>query len=419
MIGSRGFRISAGSVFVSIAACGLALVWCAPARAGLAMRDVVAKGQLQGMADLAVDRQGNFFVLGSENQGNERVMRFDPSGAFVTSWGNDSSSPSATPGKFDIAIGIAVDSAGNVYVADSGNNRVQRFSPSGQLLAIWGGFERPDAIAISDGDVIYVGDQHGVHALTTAGVEVGRWNVAAVTGLATAGSDVFVASGPAGVARLSPGRGEFGARFATATGRGDDVLGNVSPSAGAQDLAVDRNGHLWVSDPDNSRVEEFTPGGRFLAACGQRDFGPFNSILGVAAGPADAVYVGQYDRIARIGPLVASDTPCDHRAPQLTAATLSRSTVRLKSHGLGMPTLRVLVSEPARLRLSVILPRPRQKRVVARMSVYVPTGLSRIPLPRRIGWRVRRPRGYLVAAVAVDVAGHRSRPTTVAFRVVR
>ena len=57
---------------------------------------------------------------------HDRVQKFDSSGNFITAWGSDGSGA----GQFDNPTGLAVDSQGNVYVADLGNDRVQVWAPS-------------------------------------------------------------------------------------------------------------------------------------------------------------------------------------------------------------------------------------------------------------------------------------------------
>ena len=62
-------------------------------------------------------------------------------------------------------MGIAVDSSGNVYVADSYNNRIQKFTPDGQFVTKWGSggsgdgqFMEPWGIAVDSSDYVYVAD---------------------------------------------------------------------------------------------------------------------------------------------------------------------------------------------------------------------------------------------------------------------
>ncbi|MDD5024671.1 MAG: PKD domain-containing protein, partial [Methanoregula sp.] len=80
---------------------------------------------------VAVDSGGNVYVADTENS---RIQKFNSAGAFITKWG----SLGLKDGDFSYPHDVAVDSSGNVYVADFGNNRTQKFSSSGVFLAKWG-----------------------------------------------------------------------------------------------------------------------------------------------------------------------------------------------------------------------------------------------------------------------------------------
>jgi DNA-binding beta-propeller fold protein YncE len=63
---------------------------------------------------------GNIYVADNSNQ---RIEKFDSDGVFLTTWGT----PGTGDGQFDDPFGLAFDSSGNIYVADMKNNRIQRF----------------------------------------------------------------------------------------------------------------------------------------------------------------------------------------------------------------------------------------------------------------------------------------------------
>ena len=88
-------------------------------------------GQFNSASGIALDRSGNVFV--SETW-NHRVQKFDPSGQLLTRWGSEGSAD----GQFQRPSAIAVDASDNVYVVDSRNYRVQRFSADGEFLTKWG-----------------------------------------------------------------------------------------------------------------------------------------------------------------------------------------------------------------------------------------------------------------------------------------
>ncbi len=80
-------------------------------------------GQLHYENALTIDSAGNIFVA---DTGNNRVQVFDKNGNYISQFGTAGSGN----GQFQIANSVAVDNAGNIYVADMGNNRVQKFSDS-------------------------------------------------------------------------------------------------------------------------------------------------------------------------------------------------------------------------------------------------------------------------------------------------
>src|SRR5258708_34147023 len=92
----------------------------------------ISDGQFVDPMGVAVDSSGNIFVA---DTGNDRIQKFSPNSAFLTAWGSHGSGD----GQFLGCEGIAVDSGGNIYAADGGNNRIQKFTSDGLLLTKWGG----------------------------------------------------------------------------------------------------------------------------------------------------------------------------------------------------------------------------------------------------------------------------------------
>ena len=88
-------------------------------------------GQLDYASGVTVDHQGNVFVADSRN---DRVQVFGPDGSFIIKWGSTGSQN----GQFWLPSGIAVDNKGYVYVADCGNDRIQKFTSNGVFVTAWG-----------------------------------------------------------------------------------------------------------------------------------------------------------------------------------------------------------------------------------------------------------------------------------------
>ena len=113
--------------------------------------------------DLALDAGGAVYVSEPHpsGPGNERIEKFSASGQSLTHWGDSGTGP----GQFNKPFCLTLDRNGNVFVVDSGNNRVQEFSSTGQYLHEWKGpkkgFIATSKPAVDDQGNIYgsVGNQ--------------------------------------------------------------------------------------------------------------------------------------------------------------------------------------------------------------------------------------------------------------------
>ncbi len=80
---------------------------------------------------VAIDGQGNVYVT---EVANNRVQKFGPDGTFLAQFGGKGS----TNGRFNEPWGVAADAQGNVYVADTFNHRIQKFYPNLKFVLAWG-----------------------------------------------------------------------------------------------------------------------------------------------------------------------------------------------------------------------------------------------------------------------------------------
>ncbi len=89
-----------------------------------------APGSFWGPRDILLDRDGNLYV---SDTGNKRVQKFTPDGQFLGAWGGGG----ITPGRFEEPVGLALDADGNIYVADAWNQRVQKFDSNFNFITEW------------------------------------------------------------------------------------------------------------------------------------------------------------------------------------------------------------------------------------------------------------------------------------------
>src|ERR1051326_2223816 len=167
-------------------------------------------------------------------------------------------------GEFDSPTAIAVDPSGNILVADTGNGRIEKFSPNGSFLATIGGFQAPSGIAVDRAGNIYVaeiGSRHRVQKLGPDGHFIAAWAPSFYgprrIAIAPDDSIYIVDSGRNRIVRLSPD-GQILASWGS-EGNGDGQFRGVSS------VAIDPGDNtVYVADPVNKRIQIFDQNGEFL-----------------------------------------------------------------------------------------------------------------------------------------------------------
>lgn len=133
--------------------------------------------------DVAWDKAGNIYIADGIGN-NNRVAKFDKDGRFITQWG----STGKATGQFSGVKSIAVSAAGDVYVADAGNKRIQVFDGEGKFKSEFGGVGTPLTMCMTRGATQYLyishaGDNDGmedaaIYKTTLDGKVVGKFGSA-------------------------------------------------------------------------------------------------------------------------------------------------------------------------------------------------------------------------------------------------
>ncbi len=194
-------------------------------------------GQFFSPGGIAVDLSGNVYVADSQNN---RIQKFDNNGKFITTWG----SYGFGDGKFRIAADVAVDPAGTfVYAVDKGNDRIQKFDSGGKFITKWGSLGQADGqffaplnVAVDpSGNFVYISDTQNarIQRFFNNGTFITSWG---------SGCNIADGSGcviPKGVGHLSLGDGQFN---------------NVGRIAFAPSGTF-----VYIADTGNDRIQVFAP----------------------------------------------------------------------------------------------------------------------------------------------------------------
>lgn len=179
--------------------------------------------QFNGPEDVSIDSSGNIYVSEGDQTNAPLILAFSSAGAYLTNWGNGGGNGQLLLPSQLTAVG------GQVYVADSGHNRIAYYSaPGGGYAGMIGGtfganlgqLHTPDGVAVDGSGNVYVGDR-------------GNFRIEVFTAL---GAAVSIWGAPhAGVNTLEPMR-----------------------------LKFDLSGNLWVVNSSSTQLSEFNSSGSLI-----------------------------------------------------------------------------------------------------------------------------------------------------------
>ncbi len=328
--------------------------------AGLAGNGGSANGtgsaaRFNGPFGVTVDSAGNVYVADTFNSSIRKVT----SAGVVTTPAGNASGPGTNDGtgsgaRFEWPIGVAVDTNGNVYVADSGNNTIRQVTPAEKVTTLAGlavgsigstggtgsaaRFNFPAGVAVDTNGNVYVADHMSstIRRVTPGGVVTTLAGLAGNTGSANGTGSAARFNYPLGAALDSAGNlyvadynndtirkvTPAGGSWAVTTLAG--LAGNTGSANGTGSaarfnepwgVAVDTNGNVYVADSGNNTIRKVTPAGAVTtlaglasvagSANGTGSAARFNEPAGVAVDSAGNLYVSDYnnDTIRQVTPV--------------------------------------------------------------------------------------------------------------------
>jgi hypothetical protein len=249
-----------------------------------------ASAQLRNPFDIVVDSKGDLYIA---DAGNSRIRKVTTNGLISTVAGTGDPGFSGDGGpavraQLSNPRGIALDSSGNIYIADTGNARIRKVSSNGEITTIAG----------SAGNLL-PGNPTGDGGPATEA------RIRSPYGLAVDAADniYFSEMGAARVRKVAA-NGKISTVAGTGTRgfSGDGGLATAALLNSPLGLALDSAGNLYISDAVASRVRQVTPEGSIstVAGTGTRgsrgDGGPatgaqLDSPLRAAIGPSNSLYI--------------------------------------------------------------------------------------------------------------------------------
>lgn len=226
----------------------------------------MAPGQFQEPWGVAVASDGTVYVA---DTWNHRIQVFDRQGTYLREWGvfGETGEDVSRDGAFYGPRGLALDADGNLYVTDTGNKRVLKYSPQGVLLGAVGGagsgpgqFQEPVGVTVDAAGLVYVADtwNHRVQVLDSNLVYLREWQVRGWNSVSVLNKPYIAVDKQGTVWTTDPEShrvlgfvdGEIAAVFGQ---YGNGMDGLHMPTG----VTVGSNGQLYIADSENHRVLSF------------------------------------------------------------------------------------------------------------------------------------------------------------------
>ena len=299
-----------------------------------AIDDVGQLAKLDSPFGLTIDKEGNVYIADTSNH---QIRKIDSIGNVTTLAGTGNSGSNDGPGKsatFSCPNSVAVDDSGNVYVADTANSKIRKIDQMGVVTTVAGtgstgaadgkgqnaSFYYPAAIALDGDGNLYIADSFNnkVRKIDSNG------NVSTLAGNGTKGSSDGMGTNASFNQPNGLAVDQFRNLYVTDSGnskiRKIDVLGNVTTIAGTgtagstdgmglaasfkgpRGLAVDNFGNLFIADSSNHQIRRLDPYGNVTTIAGTGKDGYtdavgkaalFNTPYGIAVDEFGSLYVSE------------------------------------------------------------------------------------------------------------------------------
>ena len=261
--------------------------------------------QLNTPWGIAIDSSGNLYIA---DTGNNRIRKVSTNGTITTLLGGGAISLAGP-------VGVTVDGSGNVYIADTNNNVVRKYSNGVTTTVVSTGLSAPTGVAVDGSGNLYISDfgNDVVRKVTNGTVST----IAAVTGplglaLDSAGN-LFIASFSTNIVGEIPvsGAGVVVAGNGMAGYSGDGGTGTGAMLNSPAAVAVDPSGTVYIADYTNSALRKLAGGTISTIAGSTQGFvgdggAATRAILfnpaSTASGPAGELYIvdGSHNRIRKV-----------------------------------------------------------------------------------------------------------------------
>jgi streptogramin lyase len=191
----------------------------------------VMSAMFKSTTGVCSDAAGNLYVA---DEGNNRIRKITTDGMVTTLAGSGligSTNGAGTSARFSAPHGLCVDTSGNVYVAERVSNRIRKITPNGTVSTFATGFQNPHGVCIDTNGILYVADTYNqkIKKITPQGVV---------------------------------------STFAGSTNAYQDGQGVSAAFSYPRGICIDTSGNVFVADYSNQRIRKITPTGYVSTVAG-------------------------------------------------------------------------------------------------------------------------------------------------------